>query len=107
MIAMSSKEAIVLKEVPLVESYPLEDKLPEDGWYHYLLQPGEDHDDQRKRATDRIWSKATYGFSKIVEEPGNQVMYYLLDGPERTFVSEELMLTNQDTEFPLEYVQKW
>ena len=58
-IGMKPKDAIELKEVPLVnqENYPPEDTLPEDGLYHYLLQPGEEHDDQRKRATGRIWSK--------------------------------------------------
>ena len=51
-----------LKEVPLVnrEAYPPEEVLPEDGLYQYLLQPGEEHNDQRRRATDRIWSKGTY-----------------------------------------------
>ena len=66
--------------------------LPEDGLYRYLMQPREEHDDQCKRATDRIWSKKTYKFIKIVEDFGNWVMYYLSDGPERAFVSEELML---------------
>ena len=58
MIGMKPKDAIVLDQVPLVkrESYPPEDKLPEDGSYHYLLQPGEERDDQRCRATDRVWS---------------------------------------------------
>ena len=46
------------------------------------IQPGEEHDDQRHRATDRIWSKGTYMLQKIVENPGNHVMYYLRDGPE-------------------------
>ena len=48
MIGMKPKDAIVLDEVPLVnrEVYPEEDKLPEDGLYRYLLQPGEEHDDQ-------------------------------------------------------------
>ena len=92
MTGMSPKEAIELKEVPLVESYPPEDKLSEDGLYHYLLQLGDEHDDQRKRPTDRIWSKVTYRFSKVLSSAGNWVMYYLLDGPERPFVSEELML---------------
>ena len=36
-----------------------------------------------------------------MENPGNRVMYYLLDGPERAFVSEELMLIPEDTELPL------
>ena len=56
MVGMKPKDAIKLKEVPLVtqESYPPEEVLPEDGLYHYLLQPSEEHDDQRCRATDRI-----------------------------------------------------
>ena len=62
MIGMKPKDAIKLKEVPLVkqEAYPPEEVLPEDGLYRYLLQPGEGHDNQRHRATDRVWSKGTY-----------------------------------------------
>ena len=40
--------------------YPEEDKLAEDGLYRYLLQPGEEHNDQQCRAMDRVWSKKTY-----------------------------------------------
>ena len=109
MIRMKPKDAIILKEVPLVaqESYPPEEVLPEDGLYQYLLQPGEEHDDQRCRATDRIRSKASYRLREIAENPGNRVMYYLLNGPERAFVSEELMLIPEDTELPPDYVQEW
>ena len=109
MIGMKPKDAIELKEVPLVkqENYPQEDKLPEDGLYRYLLQPGEEHDDQKCRATDRVWSKGTYRVREVVENPGNRVMYYLADGPERAFISEELMLILEDTELPPEYVQEW
>ena len=108
MIGMKPKDAIKLKEVPLVtrESYPPEEVLPEDGLYHYLLQPSEEHDDQRRRATDRIWSKGTYRLREIVENPGNPVMYCRLDGPERAFVSEELMLIPEDTELPPDYIQE-
>ena len=76
MIGMKPKDAIKLDEVPLVnrESYPPEEVLPEDGLYRYLLQPGEEHDDQRRRATDRIWSKGTYTLREIVENPGNRVI---------------------------------
>ena len=83
MIRMKPKGAIKLDEVPLVnrENYPEEDKLPEDGLYRYLLQPSEEHDDQRHRATDRIWSKATYRLKEIVEDPGICMMYYLSGGP--------------------------
>ena len=109
MIGMKPKDTIKLNEVPLVDqgSYPPEEVLPEDGLYQYLLQPGEEHDDQRHRATDRIWSKASYRLREIIENPGNLVMYYLLDGPERAFVSEELMLIFEDTELPPDYVQEW
>ena len=109
MIRMKPKDAIKLNEVPLVarESYPPEEILPEDGLNCYLLQPGEEHNDQQRRATDRIWSKRTYRLREITENPGNHVMYYLRDGPERAFVSEELMLIPEDTELPPDYVQEW
>ena len=117
MIGMKLKDAIKLDEVPLVnqERYPPEEVLPEDGLYRYLLQPGEEHDDQRHRATDRIWSKGTYRLREIAENPGNRVMYYLLDGPDsalapalqRASVLEELMLIPEDTELPPDYIQEW
>ena len=109
MIGMKPKDAIKLDEVPLEtqESYPPEEVLPEDELYRYLLQPGKEHDDQRRRATDRIWLKETYRLIEITENPGNRVMYYLLNGPERAFVLEELMLIPEDTELPPDYVQEW
>ena len=75
--------------------------------YRDLLQPGEEHNDQQCRATDRIWSKASYRLREIVENPVNRVMYYLLNGPERAFVSEELMLIPEDRELSPDYVQEW
>ena len=76
MIGMKPSDAIKLNEVLLVNrwNYPPEDKLPEDGLYRYLLQPGEEHDDRRCRATDRIWSKGTYRLREIVEDAGNHVI---------------------------------
>ena len=44
---------------------------------------------------------------EIVEDPGNRMMYYLKDGPERAFLKEELILIPEDTELPPDYVQKW
>ena len=81
MIGMKPKDAIKLDEVPLVTR-------------------------QRRRATDRIWSKGTYRLREVVESPGNRVMYYLADGPERAFVSEELMLIPEDTELPPDHIQE-
>ena len=109
MIGMKPKDAIKLDQVPLVkrEVYPEEDKLPEDELYQYLLQPCEEHDDQRHRATDGVLSKGTYRLGEIIENTGNHGMYYLKHGPERGFVSEELMLIPEDTELPPDYVQEW
>ena len=109
MIGIKPKNVIKLDEVPLVkrEAYPPEEKLPEDGLCRYLLRPGEEHDDQRCRATDWVWSKGTYRLREVVESPGNWVMYYLSGGLERPFVSEDLMLIPEDTELPPDYVQEW
>ena len=87
MIGMKPKDAIKLDEVPLAkqENYPEEDKLPEDGLYQYLLQPSEEHDDQWRRATDRVWSKGTYRLREVVKDSGNRVMYYLKDEPRESF----------------------
>ena len=97
MTGMKPKDAIKLKEVLLVsqENYPPEDTLLEDGLYHYLLQPSEEHDDQHKRVTNRIWSKKTYRLRKAMSSSGNGMMYYLADGPERVFIKEELMLISK------------
>ena len=102
MTGMKPKDAIKLNQVPLanIKNCTPEDTLPEDGLYRYLLQPSEEHDDQRKKATDRIWSEKTYRLREIVENSGNRVVYYLNDGPERAFVKEELMLIPEDTELP-------
>ena len=109
MTDMKMEDAIKMKEVLLVnqKSYPPEKRLAGDGLYRFLLLPGEEHGDHRKRATDRLWSKKIYRLSEVREKPGNRVMYYLQDGPERGFVKEELMLVPEDTELPPDYVQGW
>ena len=129
MTGMKPNVAIKLDEVKLKkqEDYPPEELLPEDGLYRYLLQPGEEHGDQRKRvntkfykSTDRIWSKKTYRLREVIEESGNRVMYYLKDetlsgspsspakgAPVRAFVKEELMQIPEDTELPPDYVKNW
>ena len=107
-IAMKPSQAVKLKNVTLnLEKYPKDQAQQEDGLYRYLLQPGEEHGDQKKRATDRTWSTKTYRLDRIVENSGQRVLYYLSDGPERAFVREELMLIPEDTEVPPEWVGKW
>ena len=100
MIDMKPKDAIKLDTVPLDKKYPEETVLPEDGLYRYLYQPGEQHGDQKRRATDLIWSKNTYRLDRIVQEPGNRVLYYLQGRSERAFMHEELMHISEDTQVP-------
>ena len=80
MIDMKPKDAIKLDTVPLDKKYPEETVLPEDGLYRYLYQPGEQHGDQKRRATDLVWGQNVYRLDRIVKEPGNRVLYYLQDG---------------------------
>ena len=107
MIGMKPKDAIKLDTVPLDKTYPKETVLPEDGLYGYLYQPGEQHGDQRRWATDLIWSKNMYRLDRNVQDPGNRVLYYLQDGPNRAFVREELMHVSEDIQVPPDWVTKW
>ena len=107
MIDMKPKDAIKLDTVPLDKKYPEETLLPEDGLYRYLYQPGEQHGDPKRQATDFIWSKNTYRLDQTLQEPGNCVLYSLQDGPDRAFVREELMHISEDTQVPLDWVSEW
>ncbi|XP_057316766.1 uncharacterized protein LOC130657782 [Hydractinia symbiolongicarpus] len=107
MIGMKPNKSTKLEEVPLAKSqqYSEEKPLPEDGLYLYLLQFGEEHEDSKRRATDAFWSRNMYRLDRIVA--GSCVLYYLKDGPERSFVSEELMLIPEDVQIPPEHVKEW
>ena len=80
MTGMKPKDAIKLDIVPLDKKYPEETVLPKNGLYRYLYQPGEQHGDQKRQATDLIWSKNMYRLDRIVQ-----------NGPNRAFAREELM----------------
>lgn len=109
MLGMTPTKAIKLENVELkVKPYPKEELLPEDGNFRYLYQPGELESGDRRRATDMIWSWNTFRLDKIVENPGQRVLYYLDEGaPKRAFVREELMLIPEDTEIPPDWVKEW
>ena len=62
---------------------------------------------KKRRATDFIWSKSTYRLDRIVQEPGNRVLYYLQDGPDSVFVREELMQISEETQVPPDWVSEW
>ena len=106
MIGMKPKDAVTLDTVPLDQTYPEENVLPKDGLYRYLYQPGEQHGDKKRRETDFIWSKNTYRLDRIVQEPGNRVLYYLQHGADRGFVREELMHVSEDTQAPPDWVSE-
>ena len=107
MIDMKPKDAIKLDTVPLDKKYPEETILTEDGLYRYLYQPGEQHGNQKRRATDLIWSKNTYRLDRIVQDSGNRVLYYLQDRPDRAFVREELMHVSENAQVPADWVSEW
>ena len=109
MIGMKPKDAIKLSNVELVKSEEFADEkpLPENGLYRYFYQPGEQHGDQKRRATDFVWSKNIYRLDRRDQEPGNRILYYLQGGPERAFVREELMQVPETTEKPPDWVQGW
>ena len=108
-IRITGKEpdkALGLKEVEIREvSYkrPVglkEKRLPSGVQVRYLLSPGEDEGGDRRRATDPIWSITVYNINRVVISPDQPVLYYLLDGPKRSFVREELQVVPEDTELP-------
>ena len=106
-VAMKPKDAIKFDTVLLDKKYPEETVLPKDGLYRYLYQPGKQHRDQKTWATDLIWSKNTCRLDRIVQEPGNRVLYYLQDRPDRAFVREEFMHISEDTQVPPDWMSEW
>jgi len=99
-------EAIKKKTVSAKPSTPYlrpvgvnEKKLPSGSSVRYLYQPGE-HEGGHRRATNPIWSLKVYEIEKIMIKPNAPVIYYLLDGPERWFVREELLAVPPDTKLP-------
>ena len=108
-IGMTPTKAIKLENVELkIKPYEKEEAAPTDGLYRYLLKPGEENGDSKRRATDNVWSKKTFRLDRIVENQGQRVLYYLADGaPKRAFVREELMQIPEGTEVPPDWVEKW
>ena len=107
MIGINPQDAIKLDTVPLDKTYAEKTVLPEDGLYRYLYQPGEQHGDKKKWATDFTWSENMYLLDRNVQEPGNRVLYYLQDVPDRAFVSEVLMHISEDTQIPPDWLSEW
>ena len=64
-----------------------------------LYQPDE-LEDGRLRATDPVCSFLVYRLGRSVTKPDELVPYYLLDGPPRGFVHEELLVVHPNTQLP-------
>ena len=102
------RDAIKQKQVPQRSSSVVpgrlvgleEVKLPSSVGVRFLYQPGELEGGQRRRATDAIWSLQVYRLGRSVTKPNEPVLYYLLDGPARGFVREELLVVPPDTQLP-------
>ena len=99
--------SIKLKEVPTQDvtyNRPVglnEKRLSPFAQVRHLLAPG---NEERRRATDPIWSLGVYDLSRSVVSPGQPVLYYLSEGPKRSFVREELQIVPSDTELPPKHV---
>ena len=98
--AISQRE-VDIKQVNYKRPVGLKEKrLPSGVQVRYLLSPGEDEGGEKRRATDPIWSIEVYNITRVVISSNQPVLYYLLDGPKRSFVREELQVVPSDTELP-------
>ena len=70
----------------------------------HLLAPGEDEGGEKRRATDPIWSLVVHDLSRSVVSPGQLVLYYLSEGPKRSFTREELQVVPSGTELSPKHV---
>ena len=98
---LTPTKAMQLKNIKQLSSSPAhkEKQLNVNSVVRYLYQPGELEEDSRKRATDPIWSVDTYRLDKITTDPNQPTLYYLKDGPKRSFVRQELLVLSDEVEF--------
>ena len=74
--------------------------IPINSTVRYLYAPGEAENDTRRRATDPIWLIKGYTIKHSTVNSGQPNLYYLNNGPQRSFVREELQIIPSDTELP-------
>jgi hypothetical protein len=103
LISKKPIDAIKLKYVPSEPAAPIKttkQKISDDVKVRYLYAPGELEGGNRRRATDPIWSIKTFDINRIVTKIGDPILYYLRDGPGRSFVRQELQIIPHDTVLP-------
>lgn len=101
MIGMKPVDAIKLTDViQLQNKVGLKDPVNATVPVRYLYAPGEIEGGERRRATDPIWSLKVYEIDRVERREGSPALYYLRDGPARSFLREELLVVPEDTELP-------
>ena len=83
-----------------------EKRIDRDVNVRYLLSPGWEEGGNVRRATDPIWSTNVFELKNAVIRKDQPVLYYLIDGPKRGFVREELLIIPFDTELAPKFVLK-
>jgi len=115
-LGISPADAIKKKQVRSKSSYsrdgPVgykEEKIPYDVYVRYLLEPS-DLEGGRRRAGEMNWSPVIYHVRESLTQKNQPVLYWIIDdngnGPERSFVKEELLVIPDDTELPPQWVLK-
>ena len=98
-----------VKQLPASRETTEVAEIPPNAVVRYLYQPGEQEGGTARRATDPVWSVDAYQIkqrtSQFKKVNGKKVttgptLYYLLDGPKRSFVRQELQIVPEDTELP-------
>jgi PAS domain-containing protein len=84
-----------------------EERLSYNDSVIYLLEPSE-YKGGKRRATDMNWSSKIYQIRESLIQKNQPVLYWLIDnegnGPERSFVREELQIVPPDVEYPPQWV---
>jgi len=93
---VTQKPSSIVPGRPIGLEEPL---IPSSTLVCYLYQPG-----GRRRATDPVWSLTTHTVCNVVRQAGQPALYYLTEGPTRSFVREELLIVPPGTELPPDQV---
>lgn len=67
-------------------------KLSHNVLVRYLYAPGELEGGTVRRATDPIWSVTVHKIASVLQKSKQPALYFLENGPERSFVEEELQI---------------
>ncbi|GES90957.1 hypothetical protein RCL_e14299_RclHR1_31740004 [Rhizophagus clarus] len=114
LLGISPADAIKKKNVFAKPSKPQkgsieydEERLSFDNSVIYLLDSSE-YEGGRRRATDMNWSSKIYQIRESLIQKNQPVLYWLIDdegnGPEKSFVREELQIVPPDVEYPPQWV---